>query len=343
MKTTDSRIPWIDSAKFIGIFAIVLGHVLSEGFIKHYLYSFHVPLFFFASGLTFNVLDKRFIPFIKRRFESLMIPFYIFSIISVAIFFVIEKLTPISLSQFVDSGNIKESFLEILMGYCNANRPLWFLPCFFTASIIAYVIIKATKNNKHCIIATIVFFIILQYLNNTFLHISILPFKLETVITLLPFLMIGYLLKPLAQKLLGTKFKYHKLIYISISILLLLAGGLLGIYNKEAGYLGNYYGNTFIFYISALLTIFGVCIIGSFIYQIKIMNYIGQHTLPIMLMHKFPIEFICILFIKSPLKDSNFIIALSITIISIILCCLVELLILKICPFILGKRKLVMN
>lgn len=46
-----SRIKWIDNARAIGILLVVLGHSLIPASIQTYIYSFHMPLFFFLSGL----------------------------------------------------------------------------------------------------------------------------------------------------------------------------------------------------------------------------------------------------------------------------------------------------
>ncbi|MBC1212116.1 acyltransferase family protein [Listeria booriae] len=68
----NERITWIDYAKGIGIILVVYGHVLRGVFeagldipIKlftyedSFIYSFHMPLFFFLSGLFANHLLKR--------------------------------------------------------------------------------------------------------------------------------------------------------------------------------------------------------------------------------------------------------------------------------------------
>ena len=49
------RIFAFDAAKAIGIFFIVIGHVFhDQGIYAQYVYSFHVPLFFFLTGVTFS-------------------------------------------------------------------------------------------------------------------------------------------------------------------------------------------------------------------------------------------------------------------------------------------------
>ena len=54
MRAEQSRISWLDILKGIGIFLVVLGHVYSEKTIFNWLYSFHMPLFFWAAGLTYK-------------------------------------------------------------------------------------------------------------------------------------------------------------------------------------------------------------------------------------------------------------------------------------------------
>ena len=49
------RVEWIDIAKFLGIFAIYLGHFGdSAGHAFTFVFAFHVPLFFFLSGCMSN-------------------------------------------------------------------------------------------------------------------------------------------------------------------------------------------------------------------------------------------------------------------------------------------------
>ena len=47
------RLEWIDKAKGIGIILVILGHTICPPNIKFWLYSFHMPLFFFLSGYVF--------------------------------------------------------------------------------------------------------------------------------------------------------------------------------------------------------------------------------------------------------------------------------------------------
>lgn len=50
----NTRVEWVDVAKGIGIILVVLGHNQSPDYIIKFIYSFHMPLFFFLSGYLTN-------------------------------------------------------------------------------------------------------------------------------------------------------------------------------------------------------------------------------------------------------------------------------------------------
>lgn len=72
----------IDIAKGICIYLVVLGHCHNAGLIRHYIYLFHMPFFFFVSGFFFNRKDG-FIKFLKAKFKRLLIPFCVYWLFSI--------------------------------------------------------------------------------------------------------------------------------------------------------------------------------------------------------------------------------------------------------------------
>jgi len=90
------RILWLDYAKGIGILLVVLGHVLrglvDNGLIlpddigyrwfDFTLYTFHMPLFFFISGITADAsLSKGRLGFIKGKLWTIAYPYVVWSIL----------------------------------------------------------------------------------------------------------------------------------------------------------------------------------------------------------------------------------------------------------------------
>jgi fucose 4-O-acetylase-like acetyltransferase len=90
-----NRIDWVDYCKGIGIFLVVVGHVLggleASGIISnsHYyslieawMYAFHMPLFFFLSGLFIQRSAQRsFLGFILNKLNVLIYPYILWSML----------------------------------------------------------------------------------------------------------------------------------------------------------------------------------------------------------------------------------------------------------------------
>ena len=74
----NKRIGFIDIAKGIGILLVVLAHNDLEAyapFLHKVIYSFHMPLFFFLSGMFFRP-ETPFWQLIRKRFDSLLKPYF---------------------------------------------------------------------------------------------------------------------------------------------------------------------------------------------------------------------------------------------------------------------------
>ena len=76
-----NRIAYIDIAKGLGICVIVLAHNDLAGYhptLHKFIYAFHIPLFFFLSGMFFRP-ERTFRETFTRRFNTLMKP-YLFAL-----------------------------------------------------------------------------------------------------------------------------------------------------------------------------------------------------------------------------------------------------------------------
>ncbi len=104
----NNRLKWIDASKGIGTILVVYGHVmrgLNSSSIDmdrnlfqladRAVYSFHMPLFFFLSGLFFSSsLSKRGLnSFIKEKISTLAYPYLIWSLIQVSVEVILSKYT----------------------------------------------------------------------------------------------------------------------------------------------------------------------------------------------------------------------------------------------------------
>jgi len=120
----DNRILWIDWAKSIGMFLVILGHCHireSEQIVTQYIYSFHMMLFFFLSG----ILCRRDLSLtsIKKDIRYLIFPYLVYGFILIAF----STLRSRTFDIVVLLAQIKSLFWgdDISIG------PIWFLPALF--------------------------------------------------------------------------------------------------------------------------------------------------------------------------------------------------------------------
>ena len=341
------RIFAFDAAKAIGIFFIVIGHVFhDQGIYAQYVYSFHVPLFFFLTGVTFSRGKNGFWKFLIQKLTRLLVPFYIFAAVSWGVYAILGKFVSSFAEKAIDSS-VSTIIIGTLKGYCAANTPLWFLPCLFLELLFLYAItfiidrIASKRRLSYALFGvSIIAAIVIQYVIYKF---SLFPtkapiFKADVSVAMLPFSLSGVLFSKFAAQNQKTLRKPY--IFI-LSLLCVAAGGFSALkLNVLVGYQSSEYGRILIFYLSAFMSVLGFTLLCFFIPKLKVISYIGSNTMPILLMHKFPVVFFHTLcpFISERLADKSLFWSAIAALLSIGLCLLVALPIHKIVPFVLGEK-----
>lgn len=156
---TKSRLDWVDTFKFLGIFAIYLGHLASgAGKAYPFVFIYHVPLFFFAAGFFANYTKKvSFCLFVTDKFKRLMLPYFVFTLISLSV-------------TAINSGYTSFQFLSAFenIAYGVRNDPfvggVWFINCLFIICIIDFVAYSLLKNKYFVFMVSIVAHVITQTL-----------------------------------------------------------------------------------------------------------------------------------------------------------------------------------
>jgi len=141
MKNTD----WVDYAKAIGIILVVYGHVARglynagiESSVTLYklvdsiIYSFHMPLFFFLSGLFFySSFSKRGgKQLVFSKVDTIFYPYLVWSIFQGSI--------EVFLSGYTNTGNI--SFSDVLALLWAPRAQFWFLYALFVIFVVSSAI-----------------------------------------------------------------------------------------------------------------------------------------------------------------------------------------------------------
>jgi acyltransferase len=272
------RIEWIDVAKGIGIFLVVIGHTdLPENYMI-YIYSFHMPLFFFISGVLFSSNKfNNYTEFIKRKAKSLLVPYLFFSVLTYLFWGIIGK------NHGADTS-MEISIIKPLIGIFYSvgsdnwllfNRPLWFLTCLFIVELTFFWFVKFGRK---FLIIILFCFSILGYFLGSYSPIR-LPWSLDIGITAIVFFGVGFLLKGKIHALLG-KFK---LIWMFLALGVNLATIKLNEIRVDMNNLE--YGNYFYFYLGAFSGIIFSIILAKFLSRIETFKFFGRNSLIILSLH----------------------------------------------------------
>lgn len=125
-----------DILKGFAIFLVVIGHLMQVSMLDYdhnilwrFIYSFHMPLFFFISGFLSFYSKTDGYDLILKRFNSLIIPFFIWSII-----------------YFFCKDDFNLNFINYLIEIVKVpDKSLWFLWALFFCYLLLFVVKKTTK------------------------------------------------------------------------------------------------------------------------------------------------------------------------------------------------------
>ena len=141
-KSMSQRNPLIDIARGLGIILVVFGHnwiiAHEHGVLFRLVFSFHMPLFFFLSGLFLNETESvgR---FIKLRADTLLKPFFVVLMVWGLARLVIAKIA------------VLPYFFGVLYatGHTIEWVPLWFLPHLFLSLLMVLFILKLSSTSLY--------------------------------------------------------------------------------------------------------------------------------------------------------------------------------------------------
>lgn len=119
------RISYLDYARVLGMYLVILGHLYNGdiSFPHHYIYAFHMPLFFIVSGMLHKESER---VLWKKYLKTLIVPFVAFNFLWICFFFI--GLSPFGIDINAIFERIKQS--GIIPG------PTWFLLSLFYCRVI---------------------------------------------------------------------------------------------------------------------------------------------------------------------------------------------------------------
>lgn len=188
---------WIDIAKGIAIILMVIGHTSIPKYASDFIWTFHMPLFFIASGWTSNWARYNDREFVVRKVKSLIVPFFIYS----SIVLIVQTTEGwITICDFLTYGWVAYA--------------LWFIPVLFISLICAKGLYCINDSKIRYIVLAIFISIgyILSY-NNLYL-----PWSLSSVPYATFLIVLGTEMKKLPDQRLQPRW-YSLLILLAVTII----------------------------------------------------------------------------------------------------------------------------
>ena len=342
MSKCGQRIEFIDIIKGIAIILVIIGHTSPDKTeilpYKSIIYAFHMPLFFILSGMFVatcreNYSLKTLKDFLHKNFIALIVPFMIWGTIYMNFSF--SNLAYLCFGSWINFAHIQ------------TLTSLWFIVVLFVARIyleLFYMLVNRLKlKTLYAVCAAIPIFFALGFClphHNNVLTQNGNFLSYDIAFVAAGFMLIGSLIKSSIKRLTEIKNIYLILLTVASSLLFVLGFSLTD-YTHEFVLMANaVYPNIPAFLFCSLTGSLSIISAGILIHKIplkkRILNFLGQNTLGIFLVHR---HFVVALlaFLQTNTSLNRLSINTIITVLSLIIASLLVVLINRYAPIMFGK------
>ena len=195
MNKESTHIKYIDILRAIAIILVIIGHIPYPGFntdCHKWVYSFHIPLFFFVSGITLTFTKYKNITFkkiIEKRFHRIYLPFLIWGIV-----LALPTISLMTIPKLFYGTH--QSIAQV------SNSSLWFLPVLFVSTIfLDTLFFFFIKQSRTKLMITFLLFLLVAILipsQNTIQGLlggHNIPLGLDIILMAIVFMLSGYCFK----------------------------------------------------------------------------------------------------------------------------------------------------
>ena len=193
------RIGSVDILKALGICSVILYHTEAlPTVVNGWIGSYFMPLFFFASGLTFSAKQRKFGAFLKKKCVYLLLPYLLYLVCCAAVGVAKQVIRGVAFP-------VKSFLLGAVSGLPNMNEytgRAWFIYCFFVAEILFYFLLKWTKGKRTPLFLAALISLLAGYTYAHFFRDSAAMFwRYTDGMVAVFFMAVGYLLRESVLKL----------------------------------------------------------------------------------------------------------------------------------------------
>ena len=329
----------IDDAKAIAIYLMVLLHTgMKNDYVSNVVTSFHMPLSFIVSGMFFK-FNRPLLENINSIFRKLLVPYLLFSIISLSTCWIAPYLHPDLYNDIQGLEIFKEAIIGVFfwVGIVSPNSflpngALWFLLALIIVKMSCSVIAAMVKKKiLVAIILSIAGLVGMSLLHQTNYYNS------ASACMAMPFFALGFYLRQDGGQII---YKTWFLIILTAWVLLLSP------LNGYISMMGLEYGRSLpAFYVNGVVgTVF--CIVLSSTWKFpSIIHEIGRNSIVVLGLHHIPLYFFRFVGISLMGEDMLYSpwICVPASLLSVLACLGVARIIESKIPFVLGRNNKVRN
>ena len=282
MSETKRRLTFLDVAKFVGIFLVVYAHARETGTEIMYIVSFHMPLFFVISGMTFRIKENESAgDFLIRKIKSFIIPFIVLAVMIIFCDMAFDAANHVNITwkYFVD---------KLVYTYQNARPfPLWFVLALFFSHIWLYLFVRLSfkKDYLVALYAAIILALMIIFYRYTPQRLA---HALDASLVGVFFLTLGYLFyrpwnKKIREWIISSRLKSLIVGGILFSVAMVLVFLVDKYIDPKVKFdmWGNSYQPEYLRFPIAVLGSFGAIFLCN-VFSNPVMGYMGRHTLVVL-------------------------------------------------------------
>lgn len=257
------HLAWMDLIKGIGMCLVILGHMSVPEIFGKFIFSFHMPLFFFVSGYLAH--DMGWGRFLMSKADHLVVPYCVYAV-------------PFALIAIGGGYGAQWVWMNLAKG--NGVYTTWFLSALFCSSVLGFVCIKFLKKDWQILAVSMLVAVAGVCLPWFGRHhfMSSHAWCPGTCFFLLGFL---FAKRKLTSVFANGGWRVKVAIFTLFVVM-----GMSYLFNIRVSMAECKFGNPFLYYISAIGMIgmlFFVC--SSYGGRIKVLEYMGNRSLLFMLWH----------------------------------------------------------
>ncbi|MBQ6622672.1 MAG: acyltransferase [Mogibacterium sp.] len=279
-----NRVLWIDILRGLMMYVVIYGHITRFPLAQVHIYSYHMPIFFMISGMTFRFNKVRETgTFIYRKFWALMIPYFVLNLYVSPLREWLERIGECNMQSWLDL--IKGVLISNADSHLKmASNTTWFIPCLFVTTVLVFLLQKVTRTDRNMVLALIAIIAVFHAAGQTTGTGGVWHWRVGVVAMV--FYVIGYLfMKHIAW--FQDQIREHAPKMLALAAVMWLAGFGVSRLNGSCSMIHNRYHNLLLFYLSACLTSFAVIFVvmklsesERFLRLMQPVNFIGVNTLP---------------------------------------------------------------